>query len=204
MEHNYDNDVDFLAKKEWLINFIDNFEINTDMRFAQSLGGRLIHYEFFEANLALCAESQSLKKIKEVFRANKDRRNYFYNNNLNIAVHVRRPNQHDNRTDGPDVPDRVYIRAIELLRRNYSTQNPLFHIYSQGDIKNFKGSYAAADVVFHLNESIEDTFSSLVLADVLVTSASSFSYIAGILSEGAVYYIPFWHPPLPSWVVLER
>ena len=52
-----------------------------------------------------------------------------------------------------------------------------------------------------INESIEDTFTSLVLADVLVISKSSYSYIAGILSEGIVYYQPFWHSPLPNWKV---
>ena len=43
----------------------------------------------------------------------------------------------------------------------------------------------------------------MVLADVLVAGASSFSYTAGILAEGTVYYTPFWHEPLPHWISIE-
>jgi hypothetical protein len=43
----------------------------------------------------------------------------------------------------------------------------------------------------------------MVLADILVTGASSFSYTAGLLSEGIVYYIPFWHAPLPHWTPVD-
>jgi len=34
MEHNYDNDPDFIAKKERLINFMTHFEVNTDPSLA--------------------------------------------------------------------------------------------------------------------------------------------------------------------------
>lgn len=37
----------------------------------------------------------------------------------------------------------------------------------------------------------------------LVLSRSSFSYSAALYAEGAVVYTPFWHAPLPSWVVAE-
>jgi hypothetical protein len=55
----------------------------------------------------------------------------------------------------------------------------------------------------HINESVENTFTGMVLADVLVTAASSLSYTAGILSEGIVYYIPFWHVALPHWISIN-
>ena len=60
------------------------------------------------------------------------------------------------------------------------------------------------DIILHLNESVEDTFTAMVLADILVTSRSSFSYTAAILSEGIVYYMPFWHPPLPGWISVNE
>ena len=104
---------------------------------------------------------------------------------------------------GSDIPDEVYLEIIHFLRCRYASQNPKFHIYSQGDVKPFEERFGYSDTVFHIDAAIEETFSSMVLADVLVTSASSFSYVAGILSEGAVYYIPFWHPPLPNWIVLD-
>ena len=74
----------------------------------------------------------------------------------------------------------------------------MFHIQSQGKSENFK-QYVAPDVILHLNESVEDSFIPMVLADVLVTSPSSFGYAAALISEGTVYYMPYWHPPLPGW-----
>lgn len=199
MEHNYENDPDFLNRKEWLINFINFFPINTDETLQKKISPR-DYITFFESNLNTCANSESLKKIKQIFRANKDKNNYFSNSNFNIAIHIRRPNPHDSRIDGTNTQDQVYIDIIERLRAKYSAQAPLFHIYSQGDLESFKHQYTGDDIIFHLNESIEDTFTSMVLAEVLVTSRSSFSYAAALLSEGTVYYLRFWHPPLPGWI----
>lgn len=198
MEHNYDNDPQFIAKKEWLINFIDNFELNNGDAPRQDMGKMI---QFFESHLTECAQSQSLKKIKEIFRKNKNVRNYFDKDHLNIVIHIRRPNSHDSRIDGTNTPDELFLNIIDQLRILYSDKNPLFHLHSQGDKENFK-NYSAPDIVLHLNESTEDSFTEMVLADVLVTSRSSFSYTAGILSQGTVYYMPFWHPPLPGWISL--
>lgn len=203
MEHNYDNDSQFLQKKEELINFIGNFEINKNLSI-QSTGSHCDYIRFFENNLQRCADSLSLKKIKQVFRSNKERIDYFDDEHLNIAVHIRRPNPHDSRIEGTNTPDRLYINIINALRDFYSPANLLFHIYSQGDVEAFKTTFCEKDIVFHINEPLEKTFTSLVLADVLVTSPSSLSYTAGILSEGTVYYVPFWHPPLPHWITIAN
>jgi len=200
MEHNYHNDADFLKKKEWLINFFDNFEINENNSISQT--DLSVFINFFEGNLVACANSLSLKKIKKIFRANKNRNNYFNNENLSIAVHVRRPNTHDSRIEGTDTADDIFLHTIHQLRIIYADKNPRFHIYSQGQAENFK-IYKAQDVVLHIDESVEDTFTGLVFADVLVTSASSLSYTAALLSEGAVYYVPFWHAPLPHWISVD-
>jgi hypothetical protein len=194
MDHNYNNDANFIAKKEWLINFLDNFEINKNHNATPQQNCK----NFFDANVVNCANSLSLKQIKQIFRANKNRNNYFNNEYLNIAVHIRRPNSHDVRPQGSDTPNRVFLNIIKKLRRIYSKKKPLFHVYSQGSRENFK-IFEASDVILHLNEPIEDTFIAMVFADVLVAGTSSFSYAAGLLSEGIVYYIPFWHTPLPQW-----
>lgn len=202
MEHNYDNDPDFINKKEWLINFIDNFELNHDIGIQKS-GSINKYQDFFEQNVSVCANSYTLKKIKEVFRSNKNKKDYFDNDSLNIAIHIRRPNRHDCRLIGADVPDEIYQKILCYLRQMYSHQNPQFHIYSQGDLETFVDIYGASDVVFHVNETIEQTFPALVFADVLVTSLSSLSYTAGFLSDGQVFYLPFWHPPFPTWTIFE-
>jgi hypothetical protein len=197
MEHNYDNDPHFLAKKEKLINFIDNFKLNNG-----SISNTTNAKDFFDKNVTACANSSVLQKIKKIFRANKVRTHYFDNQHVHIAMHVRRHNQHDNRIMGTDIPDQFFLNIITKLRILYSSKKLLFHIYSQGNRENFS-SYHAPDIMLHLNESVEDTFTPMVLADVLVTSPSSFSYAAGILSDGIVYYIPFWHKPLPHWLAVD-
>jgi len=193
MEHNYENNPNFIAQKEWLINFIGNFDINPYPNIP------IKNYkEFFDQNIQVCAQSNTLQKIKAVFRANKRKENYFDSNYFNIAIHIRRSNPHDTRIDGTDVPNEVFRGIIKALRIKYQTQNVLFHIYSQGNATNFI-MFEEPDIKLHLNETVEDTFPAMVLADALVISASSFSYTAALLSNGDVYYIPFWHRALPHW-----
>lgn len=200
MEHNYDNDPAYIIKKEFLLNFIGNF-LTIDE--AVKKGYHIISdnfIPFFDAHVY--AVEAPLSKLKKIFRANKNIENYFNNENLNIAVHIRRPNPHDSWIYGTDVPNDIYVNVINKLRTKYSSQNPLFHVYSQGDSNNFS-MYEAPDVIFHLNESVEDTYQGMVFADVLVTGKSSISYTAGYLSDGIVYYTPYAHAPLPHWIAIE-
>jgi hypothetical protein len=203
MEHNYDGDVDFLKKKEELINFIGNFELK-DSETISSPRTPGEYIEFFEHNIEAAVNSLSLKKIKGVFRENKNRGDYFNNESLNIVIHIRRKNVQDNRSEGTTVPDRIYLNMIRLLRDLYCSENPRFHLLSQGDVNDFLKVFCSGDITLHINETIEKTFISMVLADVLVTAPSSMSYTAGILSEGIIYYMPFWHPPLPNWIRIEQ
>jgi hypothetical protein len=158
---------------------------------------------FFNVNVARCAQTVALKNLKKFFRANKNRRDYCDDGYFHIAVHVRRPNPHDNRVYGTDVPDDFYIKVIDSLRKKYYEYNLLFHIYSQGDSDNFK-IYHANDTILHINGSLEDTYTSMVLADVLVTGRSSLSYTAGYLSDGIVYYTSYMHSALPHWTPVEK
>lgn len=198
MEHNYGYDVKFLEKKEELINFINNFEINKDMNATPLSQPELVY--FFENHSNFVAESKSLKKIKAIFRENKNKLNLFNPKRFNVAIHLRRPNPHDNRIEGTDIPDDVYLKIIKFFRNAYAPEHPLFHIYSQGEVEIFQKIYQGDDIIFHIDESIENTFTSMVLADVLVIGASAFSYAAGMLSEGKVYYFIDYHKPLPNWI----
>lgn len=48
-----------------------------------------------------------------------------------------------------------------------------------------------------------DVLTVISHAKVFVMAKSSFSYLAAILCEGQVIYEPFWHPPLPEWIVAD-
>jgi hypothetical protein len=115
-----------------------------------------------------------------------------------VAVHIRKQNTEDNHTLGV-YNDVYFLNTIDYIRSTY-TDKTIFHIYSQGDEKNFL-HFKNEDVVLHLNEPIESTFYSMVTAQILVMSKSSLSYTAAMLSDGIVYYLPFWHKPASSWLI---
>lgn len=202
MEHNYDNDPAFLEKMENLMNIKPYFTNRND----ESLMNK--HIESWamnakytiDANVDAFATDEFLERIKTMFWANKSH-DVFKNEKINVAVHIRRPNNHDSRIQGADTPDLFYINAMNRIRTEYAGKDLQFHIYSQGDITHFD-MYKAEDVVFHIDQDLCSTFIELVASDVLVTSFSSLSYIAGYLTDGVVYYHNFWHPPRSKWILL--
>jgi hypothetical protein len=203
MEHNYENDLFFLDKIEKLMNIQNNYLHYEDICPDQViLLPQDITYYYVEQNLDFCLESQSMKQIKQYFWENKDK-NVFHNDKINVAVHIRRPNQHDNRIEGANTPDVYYLKIINNIKEEHKHKDLCFHIFSQGSIENFSNFTKIENVVFHLNEDIEKTFIMLVAADILVTSASSLSYVAALLSENTVYFLPFWHPPSKKWIVCD-
>jgi hypothetical protein len=160
-------------------------------------------YRVVEDNLDLyTTNNEAIHKIKRCFWENKDK-DVYKNNKFNIAVHVRRPNIHDNRVEGTNTEDSYYLNVINHIREKYKNKDIClcFHIYSQGHIENFN-CYKNDDVVFHIDEEVTKTFVGLVGSDVLVMSASSFSYIAAILTDAEVYYLPFWHVAKKEWITL--
>jgi len=202
MDHNYDNKDDYIDRVEDLMNIKNNY-LNIGDKSLENIEVVNLNYHQTEAivekDIDKYLNSESMKKLKDIFWKNKDR-NHFKNNKLNIAVHVRRPNSHDTRIMGTDIPNHYYLNLMNLIRNKYGNLI-LFHIYSQGDIAQFE-CYKNDDVVLHLDEDLCSTFIGMVAADVMVTSFSSYSYAAALLSDGEIYYIPFWHPPSKNWMVV--
>jgi allantoicase len=104
---------------------------------------------------------------------------------------------------GTDTPDHYYLNVMNNIREKYAHKDVCFHIYSQGDISKFE-CYKGTDVILHIDENLFDTFIGLVGAEVLVMSASSFSYSAALLSDGEIYYLPFWHRPSKNWIICNK
>ena len=62
------------------------------------------------------------------------------------------------------------------------------------------------DAIPHLkiiaNGDAIEALRGMATADILIMSRSSFSYVAAILNRrGVMIYHPFWHSPLPCWIV---
>lgn len=202
MEHNYEDDPAFCENINKFMNVTSRFEnINA---YHESIGVERhdAHIKYvMDDNINLFIIDSSLKFIREMFWENKDR-NVFRNNKFNVVIHIRRPNSHDNRLTGADTPDLYYLTLIERIRQEHKDKDLQFHIHSQGNYSAFT-QYTCHDTYIKLNLDLRDSFTEMVAADALVTSASSFSYIAGYLTEGIVYYMPFWHKPLPHWTVIQ-
>lgn len=200
IEHNYNNDGDFIKKMETFINLKNNILniINNDIN---SIDYGSVVMKYCESNIDTLCASEHLEFIKKCFWEHKDK-NVFNNNKVNIAVHIRRPNPHDSRIYGADTPNSYYLNIMNVIRAKYQNNNLQFHIYSQGNIENFK-IFQENDVEFHLDEDVSKSFLELVAANILVISPSSFSYCAALLSDGEIYYKQFWHNPRKEWINCE-
>jgi hypothetical protein len=195
VEHNYSEDPQYVEKLEEFIN-IKNFYKHVDTALDTKVLSK-VEYQHVEQNLDTCLTSQAFRQIKALFHENKVQ--VFDKEVLHIAVHIRRSNKFDIGDYGY-TEDAYYHRIISHIRNSYE-EAKTFHIYSQGSLDQFE-SFKSEDTVFHLDEPIESTFYSMVTADILVMSKGSFSYTAALLSDGIVYYLPFWHKPSSKWQII--
>ena len=201
IEHNYTNSDTFIDEIEDLMNLKKNIPlINKNNKYTEINMG--IINEEFEKNIDKYCNSQAMNNIKYLFWKNKEK-NIFKNDKINVAVHIRRLLPHDTRIAGTDIPDDYYLNVMKNIRNKYQNKKLQFHIYSVGNINNLK-KYECDDVKFHIDENICSTFIGMVSADILVLSSSSFSYIAALLSEGEIYYKPYWQTtqkPRKEWII---
>jgi hypothetical protein len=200
IEHNYENDSKYNDNIETLINLKNNIE-NDSQLMATELDFLSIVCNFFEKNIDECCKSEHMDFIKKCFWENKDR-NYFKNSKINIAIHIRRDNPHDMGRAGERIttPNSYFLNIINQIRHKYKDKELSFHIYSQGNVNNFS-EFISDDTFFHIDENIIETFTGLVAADILLTSPSSLSYTAALISDGEIYYRTFWHKPRKHWIV---
>jgi hypothetical protein len=181
-------------------------------------------FNYIERNIDKCMKSQSMNRIKENFWANKDRNRErerlfqipnpktmtddtpHYTHHL--SIHIRRPNCDDTRPNGgEEYNNAYYIQSIMKIVETYTkydiNHRLRIHVYSQGEIDKFSEFVShpgfGKDVLLHLNEKNEDTYLGMTLADILITSASSYSYSAAFFCEGDIYYTEFWHKPCSWW-----
>ncbi len=202
MEHNYNNDPNFLEMIENLMNLKNNLPNLYNKDDAISIDNIDDPFLYFECNSKNYYNSSIMQKIRRLFWQNKNK-NVFNNNKCNVAIHVRRKNAHDCLDDGTNTPDLYYLKIIDYIRKIYSNKQLLFHIYSQGNKEIFK-CYKSKDIVLHIDEPIDTTFIGMVAADILITTRSTFSYTAAVLSDNKIYYTPFWHPPLSHWTIIQN
>jgi hypothetical protein len=174
----------------------------------------MLSYSTINSNLNMYLNSDSMKKIRFMFKENKVI-NILDNNYNHIAIHIRRPSLHKNidnieeHKEGWDKrtmnieqlanftprfkTDDYYINIINYIRDSCDLKTNIFHIFSEGKIEDF-GNFKGDDIVFHLNEPVKDTYIYMVMSDILVISPSAFSYSAVLLNENTVFNMDMYMP----------
>jgi hypothetical protein len=226
INHNYDNSENYNEKIEDLMNIrtffpvIDTVDESTRSKIIATDNGSIKAH--FDQNQKDYIVKENIEKIRDMFWQNKTHLvDPFKNNKINVAVHFRRYNIYDDRAyeDRKTYETRYdrkeyFMKIMNDIREEYKDWPVHFHLYTQASVIEFRfkesiaddieNYFKADDVTFHIDTDICDSFIEMVAANILVTGASSFSYIAGFLSKGKVYYRPFWHPPLPEWIVVDK
>lgn len=209
IEHNYDNDPEYVEKLEILMNirpFFKNIGDSSIDRKITNIYDKAIGNDFhvkymIDQNVDEFSTEESLKKLRTMFWSNKDRV-LSKNGQTNVAVHIRRPNAHDGGfQDRMNVDNEYYLNAMQRVREEHKDKDLLFHIYSQGEL-SFFDAFRSKDTVFHIDEKLEKTFVDLVGADILITCSSALSYVAAFLNDGIIYFTNHCHPPRNTWIRL--
>lgn len=116
---------------------------------------------------------------------------------IGVAIHIRRGDV-DRSSGWRFTSNDTYKQCISAIETNYPSLN--IYIFSEGHPDDFTGLRAT----LCLNTDIQETFHSLVCAQVLVMSKSTFSYTSAILNDNTVYYMDFCHKKLDHWKQFEE
>lgn len=220
VRHNYDNDPLFLKKLNNAMNIDKKYRLITEIKKNEKklkTRNYRIYKNFVDRYFELCYNSQSLKDIKKNYHANKKSKEHYLNKNIqHITIHIRRYNIQD--ISSPKNPrlvngkdSRIYSNELLNIMKKINEKNEKnnikhhFHIISQGTINDdeFKIYKIFDNLTFYLNESCEISFHRMVISDILVTSVSSYSYTAALLSDGIIYYKKFGdkgHKGAKKWI----
>lgn len=200
VEHVPNNDAKYINSLEQLINLKNNIPNLKSQMNVTHIDYMSIIMPFFEKNIDYCCESEHMQFIKKCFWENKNK-NWFNNGKMNVAVHIRRENPIDKGMAGEraTTPNSYYLNIINHIRKKYADKKLLFHIYSQGNPIFFK-DFENEDTVLYLDHDLIESFFGMVSADIFIMSPSSLSYSAALISDGEIYYKPFWHAPQKAWI----
>lgn len=144
-----------------------------------------------------------------------------------IVIHIRRgdvspclddgarylPNQHYleilktlNHDDDDDDPKAASsssaVRERKKKTKKKAMEKDHVVIFSESrSHETWKDDFDGYDL--RLDTPLEEAWNAMIMAETLILSKSSFSYVPAILNERHVIYTPFWYKPLPSWKVID-
>jgi hypothetical protein len=120
---------------------------------------------------------------------------------LQVAVHFRRGDVSAQRVSHRFTANRSVMSTLQQVASAVERAG-LAHdvtVYSNGNPEEFA---EFADIGCHVDvrSGALEAFRQLRASDILVTAKSTFSYVAGLYSNGVVLYEPFGRSPLPWWI----
>ena len=205
MHHNDEDVENFPTFMNNFINFESKFKTSNQIsNYETSILNQVKEGFFVHGSLTpeYFYNTHVLNVLKDIYYSNsKPIITTYDNTKINIAIHIRRGDVNPQRYPNRFIPNQIYIDLIKKI----DLSNCLIHIFSQGTLEDFTNiieSFPENEFIFHLNENIQLTFHSMVKADILILSKSSFSYCAALLNENTIIanlITSWWHKPLNHW-----
>lgn len=125
-------------------------------------------------------------------------------NKFTIVVHIKRgdkctPCKLPREGFQQYMPNSHYQRLID----KYLQPDARVVIFSQeGSYEPFD-EFKAKGYELHLDHPMEEVWQTIVTADVVILSRSSFGLLPSLVTKGTVVYTPFWHKPLRGWHIVR-
>jgi hypothetical protein len=138
----------------------------------------------------------TLRKIKQTIELV-----HFKRDIINIAVHIRRGDVSNLQNSDRYLPTTYFKEIIDnLLQQSPGANVCIFTELTPGNKEEF--NIFSPNIKIISGGDVLTTFEHLSKADILITSKSSFSYLAALYNENTVMYTNFWHKPLSRWKIL--
>jgi len=114
---------------------------------------------------------------------------HFDPNFINVAVHIRRGEINEKKYPQRWISTQEYYKIMKKLQEK--SRNLFFHIYSLGEIGDFKELQDFENIKFHLNESDLISLDHMVRSDIFVNSKSAFAVLINYLHKGYKICFPW-------------
>lgn len=199
LEHNYKKDPKFESKCETFFN-IGQDEITVADHGTRPLIKEISKTKYFDSNGADLYDTIRDKFIHKYNITHKPKL-LFDSDYTNVAIHIRRGDVVDRNLTKRYIHDQYYVDHINNISQLFSNDCK-FYIFSESTkTKNIFKQFEQLDhdVNLMIDGCPLEAFHHMLHADVLITGASSFSYVPALMSKNKIYYTQFWHAPKTYW-----
>jgi hypothetical protein len=195
--------------QEWAKAWEDLFNLGAGEVKWDGNRNEVVSYSYNAGDLELCLGWRGRRdELDDRFKATipEFRRKYYLNKHprmteeVTVAVHVRRGDVSASDAGYFTGTDTI-LRTVTAVKSILDTHNVTYRIgvYSQGDSADFAELSSPGTELF-INADAIWTMLELVEADVLIMAKGTFSYYAGLISDGIKICEPF-KSPMDDWLL---